>query len=133
MPRPQKSRKISIPPKMVGFKPFGMPMNKVEPLRLKFEEYESIRLVNYNDLSQDEAAKQMNVSRPTFTRIYNKALKIIAKSFIEGKALEIQGGNFEFDREWYRCRRCYKLIAGLENHSKCLDCPMYGENELIRL
>lgn len=118
---------------MTGFKPFGMPVGKMDPLSLKFEEYESIRLVNYENLPQDEAAKQMNISRPTFTRIYNKALKIIAKSFVEGKALEIQGGNFEFDRDWYRCRKCHKLIAGLENHSKCLDCPMYGENELIRL
>jgi predicted DNA-binding protein (UPF0251 family) len=118
---------------MTGFKPFGMPSCKVEPLKLKFEEYGSIRLINYNDLSQDEAAKQMNVSGPTFTRIYNRALKLIARSFVEGKAMEIVGGNFEFDRDWYRCRRCYKLIQGLENHSKCKDCPAYGENELIRL
>lgn len=133
MSRPQKSRKVSIPPKMSGFKPFGMPVSRLEPVKLKFEEYEGIRLVNYENLSQDEAAKQMNVSRPTFTRIYNKALKLIAKAFVEGKAIEIQGGNFEFDHEWYRCRRCYKLIEGLENHTKCLDCPMYGENELVRL
>jgi predicted DNA-binding protein (UPF0251 family) len=118
---------------MSGFKPFGMPAGKTEILSLKFEEYESIRLVNYEGLPQKDAAMQMNVSRPTFTRIYNKALKLIAKSFVEGKAIEIQGGSFKFDREWYRCRRCFKLIPGLENHSKCKDCPAFGENELIKL
>lgn len=133
MARPQKSRKICNPPKMKGFKPFGMPMCKVESIKLKLEEFESIRLVNYEMLPQDIAAVQMNVSRPTFTRIYNKALKQIAKSFVEGKAIEIEGGNFQLEKDWYRCRKCYKLIEGIENHSKCKDCTAYGENELIKL
>jgi len=82
---------------MKGYKPFGMPACNSGAILLKIEEYESIRLVNYNMLSQDVAATQMNVSRPTFTRIYNRALKQIAKSFIEGKTLEIQGGNYHFE------------------------------------
>ncbi len=133
MARPKKSRKILNPPKMKGFKPFGMPLCKAEPVILKFEEYESIKLVNYDGLQQDQAAIQMNVSRPTFTRIYNKALNLIAKSFVEGKAIEIQGGNFEFDKEWFRCRKCYKLIQGLENHSRCQDCSLFGDNELVKI
>ncbi len=133
MARPQKSRKVSNPPVMKGFKPYGMPACQAKPLTLKFEEYESIRLVNYNDMSQDQAAELMNISRPTFTRIYNKALKVIARSLVEGKAIKIEGGNYELDKEWYRCRKCYKLIQGLENHTKCKDCPNFGEEELIRL
>jgi len=133
MARPHKSRKISNPPKMKGFKPFGMPMCKIEPVIMKFEEYESIRLVNYDNLSQDQAAEQMNVSRPTFTRIYNRALQQIALSFVEGKAIVIEGGNYELDKDWYRCKKCYKLIEGLENHLKCKDCTAYGESELVKL
>jgi len=133
MARPQKSRKVLNPPKMKGFKPFGMPLCKAEPVIMKFEEYESLKLINYDGLQQDQAAKLMNVSRPTFTRIYNKALNLIAKSFVEGKAIEIKGGNFEFDQEWLRCKKCYKLIPGLENHSRCLDCSLYGDNELVRV
>lgn len=133
MGRPQKSRKICNPPKMQGFKPFGMPACKVAPVVLKMEEYESIKLVNYDRLSQDLAAVNMNISRPTFTRIYNRALKQIAKSFVEGKAIVIEGGNYELEKDWYRCKRCFKLIQGIENHSKCVDCPMYGETELIKI
>ena len=118
---------------MKGFKPFGMPLCNAEPVILKYEEYESLKLVNYDGLQQDLAAQQMNVSRPTFTRIYNKALKLIAKAFVEGKAIEIQGGSFEFDKEWFRCRKCYKLIEGLENHSRCKDCSLFGDNELVRV
>lgn len=133
MPRPQKVRKVDNPPRMKGFSPFGMETCVSESVSLKYEEYESIRLVNYEMLSQDTAAARMNISRPTFTRIYNRALKLIARAFVEGKALEIDGGNYELDKDWYRCRKCYKLVAGIENHSKCKDCTAYGENELIKL
>jgi predicted DNA-binding protein (UPF0251 family) len=75
MARPEKCRKICNPPKMEGFKPYGMQKCDIGPLILKYEEFESIRLVDYDLLSQDLAAKQMNISRPTFTRIYNRALK----------------------------------------------------------
>jgi uncharacterized protein len=84
-------------------------------------------------LPQDIAARQMNISRPKFTRIYNRALNLIAKSFVKGKAIEIEGGNYLFDKDWYRCRKCYKLIQGIENHLKCKDCTAYGENELVKL
>jgi len=110
-----------------------MPICKINPVILKLEEYESIRLINYDDLPQDKAAEQMNVSRPTFTRIYNKALKQIAKSFVEGKPIEIEGGNYQLEKDWYRCKKCYKLIEGLENHFRCKNCTSYGENELIKL
>jgi predicted DNA-binding protein (UPF0251 family) len=131
MARPQKSRKVFNPPIMKGYKPFGMPMCEIEHLKLTFEEYESIKLVNYDNLSQEEAAEKMNVSRPTLTRIYNKALIIIAKAFVEGKAIDITGGNYEFDKDWFRCRKCHKLIEGLENHIKCENCTEFNMNELI--
>ena len=118
---------------MKGFRPFGMKACVTDSVRLKYEEYESIRLVNYQMMPQDEAAKHMNISRPTFTRIYNKALKLIAKSFVEGKAIEIEGGNYHLDKDWYRCKKCYKLIQGMENHTKCKDCTAYGESELTKL
>lgn len=133
MSRPQKTRKINNPPKMKGFRPFGMQSCVKESISLKYEEYESLRLVNYEMLPQTVAAKQMNVSRPTFTRIYNRALKLIAKSFVEGKAIEIVGGNYQLDKDWYRCRKCFKLIQGIENHTRCKNCTAYGESELIKL
>ena len=115
---------------MKGFRPFGLPLCQTESVQLKFEEYESIRLVNYEHLAQDQAAEQMNVSRPTFTRIYNRALELIAKAFVEGKVVIIGGGNFEFGKEWFRCKKCHKLIEGIENHRKCEDCSMFGNEEL---
>jgi predicted DNA-binding protein (UPF0251 family) len=133
MSRPEKCRKICNPPIMKGFKPFGIAGCGRGSVILKFEEYECIRLINYEMLSQGEASGQMDVSRPTLTRIYNRALKQIAKSFVEGKVLEIEGGNYSLEKEWFRCKKCFKLIQGEENHKKCNNCTGFGENELIRL
>jgi len=118
---------------MEGFKPYGMQKCDQGPLILKYEEFESIRLIDYDLLSQDLAAKQMNISRPTFTRIYNRALKTIAKAFVEGKVIEIEGGNFQFEHDWYKCKKCFKLIQGIENHSRCKDCNAYSLKELIKM
>lgn len=133
MPRPFRNRKICDPPIMSGFKPFGMPLCEIQSVKLHFDEYESIKLVDYENLPQDIAAEKMNISRPTFTRVYNRALKKIAKAFVECLAIEIEGGNVEFDKEWYKCTKCFKLIKGLENHIKCKTCKSFSNNELINI
>ena len=77
---------------MEGFKPFGVPINKIEPVILLFEEYEVLRLLDYLGMTQLEAASEMAVSRPTLTRIYEKARRTIAEAFVEGKAIFIRRG-----------------------------------------
>ena len=133
MPRPIRNRKVCHPPKMTGFKPFGMPLCETKSVKLHYDEYESLKLADYENMPQDLAAERMNISRPTFTRVYNNALKKIAKAFVECMVIEIEGGSVEFEKEWYKCRKCFKLIEGLENHKKCRDCTAYGSDELIKL
>lgn len=130
MSRPKQCRKIVSPPLMAGFKPFGVPQSFVEKVVLQYDEYEAIRLLDYNGMLQEQAAEQMNVSRPTLTRIYENARKIIAKAFVEGKMIVIEGGNVDFGKVWYRCRKCNKLIDGIENHIPCKNCMKYGNDEL---
>lgn len=130
MSRPKQCRKIVSPPLMSGFKPFGIRPSMVEEVALQYDEYESIRLLDYEGLLQEEAAEKMNVSRPTLTRIYENARKTIAKAFVEGKIIVIEGGSVDFGRTWYRCRKCNKLIDGIENHIHCKGCKSYGDDEL---
>jgi predicted DNA-binding protein (UPF0251 family) len=118
---------------MNGFKPFGMPLCKTKPVKLQFDEYESFKLVEYENLPQDQAALKMKISRPTLTRMYNSALKKIAKAFVEGLAIVIEGGNVEFEKDWVKCNRCFKMFEGIENHVKCANCPVYGQEELLIL
>lgn len=131
MSRPKQNRRISNPPLMQGFKPFGIPRKMLSAVTLLFDEYEAIRLLDYEGLLQEQAAERMNISRPTLTRIYEQARKTIAMALIEGKMINIEGGSVEFDKEWFRCRRCYKLIDGFENHVRCKDCKSFGNDELI--
>lgn len=133
MSRPKQQRKMSSPPLMMGYKPFGIPRHELETVILNFDEFESIRLLDYEGLMQEQAAERMNVSRSTLTRIYENARRTIAKAFIEGKMIVIEGGQVEFDRDWYRCAQCHKLVGGIENHVRCQHCIHYGDSELIPL
>ncbi|MUU78446.1 DUF134 domain-containing protein [Winogradskyella endarachnes] len=123
MPRPKKKRKINHPPKMHGFKPFGIRFCDTEQVVMQYEEYETVKLVIYDKLSQDEAAEKIEVSRPTLTRIYNSALKKIGQAFVEGKSIVIKGGDFEFDKDYYKCNRCFKLLESIDRPAKCDECP----------
>ena len=123
MPNRRRFRRIKMPPSMEGFKPFGIPMRKLESVNLLFEEYEALRLADYENLNHEEAAKRMNISRPTFTRLYDKARKSIAKAFVEGKSLVIEGGNVEFGGKWHRCGRCNRVMNGRHRHNQyCGNC-----------
>lgn len=133
MSRPKQFRKIFSPPLMTGFKPFGIPRAQLEEVVLHYDEYEAIRLLDYEGLMQEQAAERMNVSRPTLTRIYESARKTIAKAFVEGKMIVIEGGNVDFGRQWFRCRKCHKLVDGVENHIPCKNCVSFGNDELTPL
>ncbi len=122
MPNRRRNRRVTMPPPMEGFKPFGIPMRELEPVVLLYEEFEAIRLADYENLTQEEAAKKMNISRPTFTRLYDKARKNIARAFVEGKAIFIQGGTYITDDYWYRCYDCHETMISMKPAKQCRTC-----------
>ncbi|MEA5006291.1 MAG: DUF134 domain-containing protein [Rikenellaceae bacterium] len=122
MPNRKIHRRITMPPPMEGFKPFGIPMRKLDSVILLFEEFEAVRLTDYEGLIQEEAAVKMKISRPTFTRIYEKARKNIAKAFVEGKAIIIKGGDFITDDYWYRCKDCNETMVSMGPVMHCPTC-----------
>ncbi len=73
---------------------------------LTIDEYEAIRLADYENLTHEEAAKKMNISRPTFTRLLESAHSKISDAIINGKAIRIEGGDFNFLGKRYQCRNC---------------------------
>jgi len=107
---------------MEGYKPFGIPLRDIESVLMSFEEYEALRLADYENLTQEEAAKKMNISRPTFTRLYDKARKNIAMAFVEGKAILIQGGAYITDDYWYKCNSCHETIISDKPEINCNKC-----------
>lgn len=131
MSRPKHHRNMLEPPRMQGFNPFGISDQMRESVILQLDEYESVRLLDYIGLNQEQAAVQMNVSRPTLTRIYDKARKHIADALVNGKQILIEGGEVRFEKQWFRCRRCFKLIEGMQNHTRCCNCEEFGNDELV--
>ncbi len=96
MGRGKLLRKVDSTPVAAGFRPFGRGCRKGVHVEMLFDEYESVRLLDYEGKQQAEAAELMNVSRPTLTRIYMDARKKIATSLVEGRPLCITGGNADF-------------------------------------
>ena len=97
MPRPKCCRHICGVPDKNYFKPRGIPASLLEEIVLSLDEFEAIRLADYEQLYQEEAASRMNISRQTFGRIIEAAHKKIADVLMNGKALKIEGGEVAFD------------------------------------
>jgi predicted DNA-binding protein (UPF0251 family) len=105
MSRPPKFRRVEYLPNITYFKPSGAPLRELDEVRLSVEEAEAIRLKDLEGLEQEEGAKKMNVSRPTFQRVLASARHKLADVLLNGKAIRIEGGNFEMTRRRFRCHR----------------------------
>jgi len=92
MPRPCRCRRIRCNPDTNYFKPRGIPLDSLEEVNLTLDELEAIRLADFEELYQEDAAKKMNISRQTFGNIINSAHKKIADVLLYAKALKIEGG-----------------------------------------
>jgi len=69
------------------FKPNGIPASELIKVNIEMDEFEAVRLVDIEGLSQQDAALQMQVSRQTFANILKKARFKISSSLINGNAL----------------------------------------------
>jgi len=70
-------------------------MRVLDEIRLTVEEAEAIRLKDLEALEQEDGAEKMNISRPTFQRVLAAGRKKIADALLNGKAIRIEGGNYE--------------------------------------
>lgn len=89
MPRPRLFRRVRGNPNSSYFKPAGIPLNTLEESILDLDEFEAIRLIDYEETSQEEASKKMQISQPTLSRILKSARKKISDAIINGKAIKI--------------------------------------------
>ena len=91
--RPKKYRIVRLDPRINQFSPRGKP-GRPDEIDLNMDEFEAIRLADFMGIGQKEAAKSMNISQQTFSRVLVKAHKKIADCLVHGKIIKIQGGYY---------------------------------------
>lgn len=130
-PRKRVLRKVLKPPIINGFKPYGQESKNrnLAPVNILYEEYEAIRLSDYDTLNHHQASVMMGVSRPTFTRIYASALRKVAQAFVEGRQVVIKGGKVYFDSDWHHCHTCKCYFNNPEKDQTVERCPLCGSKE----
>ena len=94
MARPRKHRRVCGLPDVNRFGPLGRSSGKLSAIIMTVDEYESIRLIDYEGFTQEEASLQMNVARTTVQGIYALARQKISKSLVDGRTLQIEGGEY---------------------------------------
>ena len=110
MARPRKRRNVCVLPEVNKFGPINADAeNKEEIIVMSVEEYETIRLIDSEGLTQEECSKSMGVARSTVQRIYDEARKKLADALVNGKTLKIRGGDYKLCEENDSEIRCSML------------------------
>lgn len=132
MARPEKHRIVYTPPLFSEFKPTGIAGNLLEHEELSLDEFEALRLADYEGMSHSEAAQEMEISRSTFTRLIEKARKKIASFIIKGKKLVIDGGKIHFKNNIFKCNNCGNTF-NINISSPLTKCPSCNSTNLQNL
>ncbi len=97
MPRKQRCRWIGGYPDCWEFSPEDT--SDREPVVMSLDEFETIRLLDREGMTQEQCAEQMGVARTTVTAIYDSARRKTAEALVEGKRLLIRGGNYQLSNQ----------------------------------
>ena len=120
MPRPIKCRKVCHFPDILEFRPSNKnggrgEEDEKEVILLTVDEYETIRLIDLEKLTQEECSERMQVARTTIQRIYTDARAKVAESLVNGCVLKIEGGDYQLYSELEKpldCGRCRRSRCG---------------------
>lgn len=120
MPRTKMQRRVCELPRFVKFSSTGAEDSGGDAVVMSVEEYEAIRLIDREGMTQEECAKYMQVARTTVQQIYADARKKLAELLVEGRPLLIAGGD-------------YRLCDGNGRQCGCCRCRRHGrpDGELL--
>lgn len=133
MPRSKVLRTMNELPVVKGFRPLWIKPNYRKAVTMYLEEYETLRLIDYEEMTHEQVAKKMNVSRPTVTRIYEQARKKLSQALVEGRSFFIEGGQIKLSGSYFLCENCWhKFVPETEEFDR-LVCPSCGSEQLLDL
>jgi predicted DNA-binding protein (UPF0251 family) len=117
---------VAATPRCGLFKPAGVPCSSLEEIVLTVDEMEAVRLADLEGMYQEQAAKQMNISRQTFGRVIESARRKVAQALCRGQALRIEGGTVEVVAmrrfQCYECQYVWELPHGTGRPQECPKC-----------
>ncbi len=125
MPRDKRWRRVSKEPPVSVFKPAGIPAKSLDEILITLDEFEAVRLADYEGLNQREASIIMNISQPTFNRVLSSARRKIAKGLVQGCVLRIEGGKYVLadGSGVLICQDCSQTIdKDVEDTHECPKC-----------
>ena len=108
MPRRKRHRLVTKEPPVSVYKPAGIPAMELEEILITIDEFEALRLADFEGLSQRDASTAMHISQPTFNRVLSSARNKVASGLVQGFVLRIEGGRY--------------MLADGSGTLECIDC-----------
>jgi len=109
-------------------------MSELAEITITVDEFEALRLADFEGLYQEQAAEKMNVSRQTFGRIIASARKKVAQGLVEGSALKIEGGVYRAPQmRTFRCDECGRSWEAPFGTGRPEECPGCGRDDFRRV
>ncbi|MFZ2257612.1 MAG: DUF134 domain-containing protein [Clostridiaceae bacterium] len=128
MARPIKWRKVCCLPGTELFGPLGDEQEPISDITISVEEYETIRLIDLEGLTQEECAERMQVARATVQSIYKEARNKIAQAIVFGHRLRIEGGDYQLYSDSERQVSCHRCRRG--RMGRCYENGSMNEGSL---
>lgn len=136
MTRPKCCREIAAMPGQTCFHPEGADPSSLVEVLLTLDEYEALRLADFEGMYQEQAALRMNISRQTFGRIIEAAHRKVADVLVNGKILKIEGGPVSMKAETAascpRCRQAIRPVCGRDSEMGCPHCSGQGLHQTVQ-
>ncbi|WP_088228869.1 DUF134 domain-containing protein [Desulfosporosinus sp. FKB] len=138
MPRPVKWRRVEHIPENKFFAPCpkgkcacleGGEQSQLKQIQLKIEELEAMRLKDIEELSQEECAVRMQISRQTFQNIIDEARRKVVKALMDNRAIRIEGGHYTKNVCYFKCRSCGNEMT-VTYEERGLICQHCGSNKV---
>lgn len=128
MARPPIRRNVRFFPKHRRFVPEAL--RRIQShYQLYFDELEAMRFADIEQLSQEEIAELLGVSRQTVQLILKRGREKIARALCEGVALEIGGGTYKVHHCPFVCQDCNHYFS-LNSQEPATTCPNCGSQNI---
>lgn len=133
MARPTRCRRVCAEPECRSFIPQAA--SGTDTVILSVDEYEVLRLVDYEKRTHKQCAAQMEISRTTVTEIYESARFKLSDSLVNGKSLVVAGGHYRVcrgDRERGCGRSCQWTIQAKKGETTMRIAVPYEDGQVFQ-